>query len=71
MSLFKSVKCFFGFHIWEYSLGEIYTHTVRFCPRCYKKQIRHRHDIRIFWLDTELSSDERRDKRLKYLLDKT
>jgi hypothetical protein len=88
MSLFNKVKCFFGFHTWDYSLGEIYDkykiskdrkkivldtsyYPVRFCPRCYKKQLRHRHDMRIIWLDTELSSQVRRSKQLNKLLDKT
>ena len=45
------------------------SYPTRFCTRCFKKQLRQRMDMRIYWIDHDLSVDESRHKKLSKLLD--
>jgi RNase H-fold protein (predicted Holliday junction resolvase) len=44
-------------------------YPTRFCTRCFKKQLRQRMDMRIYWIDSDLSVNESRHKKLSKLLD--
>lgn len=84
----KKIKCFFGYHNWQYRQSRLVDkvrlektgqriylsndyYPIRFCPDCFKKQIRQRMDMRIYWSNTSLSKSESRQKKLEDLLDKT
>jgi hypothetical protein len=77
--MWVKIKCFFGFHDWEYSDPVSYSDNIihvdrirfptRFCQCCFKKQIRSRYDMQIFWTNSDkLTPHEIRQKKLKKLL---
>jgi hypothetical protein len=44
-------------------------YPTRFCTLCFKKQLRQRMDMRIYWIDTSLTKQELRQKNLSRLFD--
>ena len=44
-------------------------YPMRFCNKCHKKQVRRRHDMHIFWVDTKIyTTEEIRIIQLKKIL---
>jgi hypothetical protein len=73
-----NIKCFFGFHDWEYKKFKTRTrypftpfYPSRFCKNCFKKQQKVRFDMEFIWTDIQqLEKDEIRFMNLKKLLKK-
>jgi len=73
-----NIKCFFGFHDWEYKefktkVREPFTpfYPSRFCKCCFKKQQKVRFDMIFIWSNIQkLEQDEIRYMNLKKLLKK-
>jgi hypothetical protein len=81
-------KCLFGSHEWSYHTEDVtikiessnsmhkssYVSKVntRFCNQCYKKQIRERNDMNIYYVEDliyNLTDEQRRIKNLNELID--
>ena len=84
---YRKIKCFLGLHEWIYQVEPIKYKiesinrnlsseidsliSTRFCTTCYKKSIRDRQDMHIYWrkTDLKLTKDQTRLKNLDILTD--